>query len=101
MTRARATIELVREVLNSKVDIAETTSGKPPIEVTWRKVKSLSFLALKGLIRKYNFPGASDILRDTPSNSTNPDDREKLRDEIMGALYGDWWERDLLRKGLL
>jgi len=66
--------------------------GKPSTEDTYKKIKDLSVTALKGYARRVGLP--SDVIRDIK-------DIDSGIDEIMGYLYDDSWESDLLKQGVL
>jgi hypothetical protein len=64
--------------------------SKPLVGDTYKKLKDMSLIALKGYARKVGMTNLSDLT-----------DEETALDEIMGFLYDDNWERDLMKLGVL
>lgn len=74
-----------------KVNESDIDPNAPDVEETWNKIKGWGLKALKGYARRVGMP---DEIVDGGYR-----DAEPLRDEIMGHLYGDDWERELLQRG--
>ena len=80
---------MIKEILDT------IQEGKPSVEDTYNKIKDFDIKALMGYARKI---GLEDEIIDPFKRSKND---ELLMDEILCYLYGDDWEMELIRKGVL
>jgi len=84
-------------IMNKSQELLEelnrTDESKPSLEDTFQKIKDWDAKALAGFARKAGLP--DDVVDPIKRDS------ETLMAEILGHLYGEDWEYELINKGLL
>ena len=80
---------MIKEVIDSILE------GKPSLTDTYNKIKDFDIKALMGYARKI---GLDDEIVDPYKRSKNT---ELLMDEILGYLFDDNWEMELINKKVI